>query len=365
MDRIRAAVMPAPGLPVELRTLSMPAVEPGGAVLRVLLSEVCGTDVYLHDGRLADVEYPIIPGHVTVGNLESLRGTVETAEGERLRAGDLVTFLDVHGSCHRCWTCLVAKASTRCPHRRVYGITLGLEVGPAGGWAERMYLRPGTRIIRLGEADPERFMAGGCGIPTALHAVERAQIGHGDTVLVLGSGPVGLSVAALARQGGAGRVLVIGGPARRVAVVRRMGADEAIDIGDLDEDMRLDWVRDHSNGRGADVTIEATGVPEAVRQALRYTRDAGRVVIAGQYTDHGDVTINPHELINRKHLDIRGCWGSDYSHFHRAVRLASDPERSLPWAEIPLHRYGLGELNEALTAVRSGEVVKALVDPAS
>ncbi|NIP82785.1 MAG: alcohol dehydrogenase catalytic domain-containing protein, partial [Gemmatimonadetes bacterium] len=62
--------------------------------------------------------------------------------------GDRVTFLDVHATCNACWYCLVAKATTRCPHRRVYGITYGVEDGLAGGWAERIHLKPGTKIIR-------------------------------------------------------------------------------------------------------------------------------------------------------------------------------------------------------------------------
>ena len=112
-----------------------------------------------------------------------------------------------------------------------------------------------------------------------------------------------------------------------------------------------------------DTLRTASAVGLAVSGLALYTRDAGRVVVAGQYTDGGDITINPHLHINRKHLDIKGCWGSDFSHFHRAVRLAADPERSRPWAEIPLETYGLGEMNEALAAVASGEAVKALVDP--
>lgn len=365
MLRSRAAVMPGAGAPIEVIDLEVPDLEPGGAVLRVLQSEVCGTDVHLHGGLLSGVPYPIVPGHVTVGYIESIRGAARTVDGGDLEEGDLVTFLDVHGSCNACWYCLVARASTRCPERRVYGITFGLDRGPGGGWAERMYLRPGTRIIPLAGADPDRFMAGGCGLPTALHAVERAALSPGDTVLVLGSGPVGLSAVALARQGGAGRVLVIGGPALRLEVARRMGADDVADIRELDEGERLEWVRGRTEGRGADVTVEAAGAPEAVRQALRFTRDAGRVVIAGQYTDRGEVSINPHLDLNRKHLEVKGCWGCDYSHFHRAVSLMRDPDRGRPWAEIPLKRYGLNDLNQALGDVGAGSVVKALVDPSA
>ena len=86
-----------------------------------------------------------------------------------------------------------------------------------------------------------------------------------------------------------------------------------LDIGAHDEEQRTAWVRAHSGGRGADVSIEATGAPEAVVQAMRFTRDAGRVVVVGQYTDCGDAAFNPHRDLNRKHLDVRGCWGQGRS----------------------------------------------------
>lgn len=361
---IRAAVMPAPGAPLEVRELPEPDLEPGGALLRVELSEVCGTDVHLRDGRLAGVPYPLVPGHVTVGRLDKVRGELLDVEGRALGEGDRVTFLDVHRTCHACWYCLVAKASTRCPARRVYGITYGVEHGPSGGWAEALYLKPGTRCIRVEDLDAAAFMAGGCGLPTALHAVERGGVALGDTVLVLGSGPVGLSAVILARMSGALRVLCIGAPEGRLDVAREVGADHTLHIGESTPTEREAWVRERTEGRGADLVIEAAGAPEAAVQALRYARDAGRVVVVGQYTDHGDVPFNPHTDLNRKHLDVRGCWGSDFSHFWRTVRILSDRARAEPWRRLPLARYGLERAGEALEDVAAGRIVKALIDPA-
>ncbi|HWS55409.1 MAG TPA: zinc-binding dehydrogenase [Pyrinomonadaceae bacterium] len=363
MRKVLAAVIPEPRAAVEVREVEEPELERDSALLAVELSEVCGTDVHLQQGRLAGVPYPLVPGHVSVGRLEKIRGRVADIEGRPLAEGDRVTFLDVHRTCHACWHCLVARASTRCPQRKVYGITYGLSDGLAGGWAEKLYLRPGTLCIPLAEADPETFMAGGCSLPTALHAVERADVRLGDTVLVLGSGPVGLSSVILSRMRGALRVLCVGAPARRLEAARAVGASDTLDIGRHDERERLAWVLSQTNGRGADVTIEATGSPAAVVQAMRFTRDAGRVCVVGQYTDHGEVGFNPHLDLNRKHLDLRGCWGSDYSHFHRAVRLISDPERSLPWSRLKLQRFPLARANEALAAVSDGQVIKALIDP--
>jgi L-iditol 2-dehydrogenase len=206
-------------------------------------------------------------------------------------------------------------------------------------------------------------MAGGCALPTALHAIERGEVRLGDTVLVLGSGPVGINAIILASMSGALRVLCIGAPESRLEAALGAGASDVLNIETHDEEARLQWVMEKTGQRGADVTIEVAGVAEAVVQAMRFTRDAGRVVIVGQYTDHGPVQFNPHTELNRKHLDVRGCWGSDFSHFYRGAQIVSEPTRARAWEQIRLARFGLGQANEALSQVASGGVLKALIDP--
>lgn len=353
--------MVAPHQPVEVREFPEPELEPNSALLAVECSEVCGTDVHLSHGALAGVPYPIIPGHVSAGLLAKIRGRMQDLEGRPLHEGDRVTFLDVHRTCNACWYCLVAKASTRCPSRKVYGITYGVEDGLTGGWAEQLYLKPDTRVLPLGEVASADFMMAGCSLPTAIHALERADIALGDTVLVLGAGPVGRSLAILARLAGAQRVLMIGAPDSRLKIAAQF-ADATLNFLTFPYDHREQWVRDHTRGRGADVVIEATGSPSAVVDAFGYARDAGRVVIVGQYTDAGEVPFSPH-LINRKHLAVFGCWGSDFSHFYRAVEVMSDPERARHWGRLGSQVYGLNDTNKALDDVAGGTVVKALVQP--
>lgn len=357
---IRAAVMPAPGQPMALRHFPEPLLEPGAAVLKTLVSEVCGTDVHLWHGRLTGATYPLIPGHFSVGEVMATGGAVSDIEETPIRPGDVVTFLDVHGTCHNCWYCLVAKETTRCPHRRVYGITYGANDGLLGGWSEQIYLKPGVKIVKLrGGVTPEQWIAGGCGLPTALHAIDRAQIRLGDRVVVQGAGPVGLSLCALAAASGAGWVGVVDGVPQRREMARRMGADSRIP---LDSDTTA-AVRKATGGRGADVVFEASGSPDAVPQGCALARDGGRYVVVGQYTDNGAASINPHWDINRKHLEIRGCWGVDLSHVWRAMDLLGRLRDRFDWTGLISRRYGLHETGDALAAVEAHRVVKALIVP--
>lgn len=363
---VAAVVMPAPGAPLETRIFERPEVEPGGILLETLGSEVCGTDVHLWHGRLAGVPYPIIPGHVSVGRIAEL-GPGEPPKdvsGTPLAVGQVVTFLDVYGTCGRCWHCTVAHATTRCPSRKVYGVTLSADDGLLGGWAEHIYLRPGVHVVALpAELDWRAFLAGGCGMPTALHAATLGEIAFGDTVVVQGAGPVGLCAAVLAQLRGAGTVIVVGGPEVRLAAATRFGADLVIDIGGTTPAERLAIVRDATGGRGADVTIEATGVPDAVPEGMRLTRDAGRYVVVGQYTNAGDTVFNPHLDLNQKHLDVRGCWGSDPGHVYRSVRVMARYGRQFPWTDLISREYPLPEARTALADVAAQRVVKALIVP--
>ena len=361
----KAAIIPAAGKPVEAVVFDTPQLQPGSALLETVYSEVCGTDVHLQRGHLAGVPYPIIPGHVSVGRVAETAGEVRDTDQRLVHAGDLVTFLDVHESCNHCWYCLVARATTRCPERKVYGITYSADDGLLGGWSEQIYLKPGVKIIPLPACvPPERFIAAGCALPTSLHAVDRAEIQIADTVVVQGAGPVGLNAAILAMISGAGKVIIVDHQSTRTKAAEQLGIDEVICSDDADS--RVDSILKHTSGRGADITIEATGAPTAVDEGLRMTRAAGRYVIVGHYTDMGTVAINPHTQINQKHLDIRGCWGSDFRHFYRAVQIVDRFNGQISgggWDQLVTHTYGLNELNEALDAVDRGETVKALVDP--
>ena len=364
-ESVEAVVMPGPGRPLERRRFAAPHARPGGAILETIASEVCGTDVHLHQGRLAGVPYPIIPGHINCGRVAEIGGELADVEGRPIPTGTVVTFFDVFGTCGSCWHCLVAKAGTRCPHRKVYGITTSAEDGLLGGWTERIEILPGVKVLPLPDGlEPEDFMGGGCGLPTGFHAVERAGIAMGDTVVVQGSGPVGLNAAIFAQLSGALRVFIVGAPAARLEAARRIGAEDVLDIGEeRDSARRAAWVRDRTGGRGADVVIEASGNPAAVPEGLEMLRDAGRYVIVGQYTDAGEVFINPHRQINRRHATILGCWGFEFTHFHRALQMMAKHNARFRWRDLITREYSLDEAGRALDDMENFSVVKALIRP--
>ena len=357
-----AVVMRAPHAPLVIEQFETPDLQPGAALLRTLYSEVCGTDVHLHHGKL-DVPFPIIPGHVSVGVIEQSGGSLRDIYGNPLREGDVVTFLDVHETCNNCYQCLVARQPTRCPSRKVYGISYSAREGLLGGWAEAIWMKPGVKMIPLPkELTPETFIGGGCGLVTALHSVDMAEIRLGESVAVLGAGPVGQSIVAFASLSGAGEIVAIGAPDDRLAFAKRMGATSTLSL-DVPAAERLEAVRRLTGGRGVDVVIEASGASDAITQGLDMVRDGGRMVVCGHYTDNGAIEIHPHWQINRKHVTLKGCWGSRYDHFHRAVELTARYGELKPWREMVSGSYTLEQADDALRAVESRSAIKALITP--
>ena len=364
MNTIVAAVMPAPLQPVELREFAEPEIERGGILLRTEYSEVCGTDVHLWHGRLSGVPYPIIPGHVSVGVIDKMRGPVTGADGHEMREGDRVVFYDVHRTCGRCYACTVSGTPTKCVTRKVYGITDAAADGLFGGWSEAIYLEPGVVCARLADSiASEDYIGGGCGLITAVHALDRAALRLTDRVLVQGTGAVGLSIVALARLSGASTIVAIGDPDDRLELATRMGATATFSLAATTAAERQERILDLTGRRGADVGIEASGSPRAVEEGLALVRDGGRYVVAGHYTDAGSSSINAHHHINRKHVEIRGCWGSEAGHFLRALTVLEMYSRAIPFRDIGARTYGLSELNGALEDAAAMRLPKALVAP--
>jgi L-iditol 2-dehydrogenase len=355
-----------PHEPIEVRSIDDPVVESGGVLIETVASEVCGTDVHLHHGKLAGVPFPIIPGHVSVGRVLEAPGVERDALGVPLNLGDLVTFLDVHEICGQCYHCTVARQPNRCPMRKVYGITYSVDDGPYGGWAERIYLQPGMRALKLDEGlTADDVIGGGCGLFTGFASVYRSDLEMGDIVLVQGAGPVGLSASAFANLRGAGRVIMIGAPEARLELARNLGVDVTFDLTQTTPEERSTHIMEITHGRGVDVVLEASGNPRALPEAFGVLRDGGAYVVAGHYTDAGPVEVNPHTDINRKHIRLLGQWGTEFHHLVGALRLLGRHRERLPFAEIIGARYGLEGANEALADVAALRVTKAIITPQS
>jgi threonine dehydrogenase-like Zn-dependent dehydrogenase len=366
-DTAAAAVLPGVGRPLEVRAVEVREVGDGDIVVRVEHGGVCGTDLHIQQGHL-EVALPLVLGHEGIGVVEAAGPRAACVDETPPAPGERVMWASSI-SCGRCWQCRVAREPTLCTNRRTYGVNRAVAEpgGPGGSWSERMRLVAGTEIVRVPDGmDPIDAMSLACAGPTVLHALdERRPVRQGETVVVQGSGPVGLAAAIYAQLSGAYAVILVGAPRNRLEAAERLGiGSELLDITGWTGDEIVDAVMPLTpGGSGADLVIECTGVPSAVDEGLRMCRRGGSYLILGQYTDAGPAAINPHAIVYRQ-LDVHGAWGFTGAHLERYVR-------SLP-AVVERHAIGelvtpfaLEEANEAIAAVASGGVVKAVVSPTS
>jgi threonine dehydrogenase-like Zn-dependent dehydrogenase len=361
----RAVVLHAFGDPLALEAFELPStLEDGALLVASRYGGVCGTDLHLQRGHLA-VPTPLVLGHEGLGSVHELGpGVTHDATGAPLGPGDTVMWASSI-SCGRCVPCRVHHDPTLCEHRDTYGVNRPTTSEPAlsGSWAEYIYLRPGTTVVKVPEGvDPVAAMSLACAGPTIVRALgDRRPIRLGEVVVVQGSGPVGLAAAALAQLSGAAAVILAGGPAGRLALAAELGiGDHHVDVVETDDPAAaLAHVVELTGGRGADVVVECTGVPAAIAQGLRLARRGGSYVVVGQYTDGGDAAINPHQIVYRR-LDVIGSWAFTGEHLVRYVQLLPALLERFDLARL-VTTYPLADHATALADVAAGAVMKAVL----
>jgi threonine dehydrogenase-like Zn-dependent dehydrogenase len=285
--------------------------------------------------------------------------------GATISPGDRITWASSI-VCGHCFYCRMKQQPTRCLSRKAYGISYSADIPPhlRGGYAEYILLRKGTALFRIPDLlSTEAVIGGGCALTTAIHGLERTPVKPDDTVVIQGAGPVGLAVLALARQAGAGKVILIGAPAPRLELALQFGAETVISIDSTPDPItRREIVLRHTDGYGADLAVECVGHPAAVAEGLDLCRDGGTYLILGQYANAGDVAINPH-TITRKQLNVVGSWAFEPRHVDRALTWLASTDWKHSFASEITHRFDLEHANDALEAVREHRSGKAVIVP--
>lgn len=278
---------------VALADLPDPEVtEPDDAVIRVTVSAICGSDLHFFHGK-APLDRGEGIGHEAVGVVEQVGPAVE-----RVRPGDRVAVSFVI-ACGSCWFCKAGQTQLCEDFRNLGAGILGGDLG--GAQAELLRVpHADTNLLPLPDAlDDERALFLGDILTTGVYGAEVADVRPGDTVAVVGAGPVGFFAIQAAVARGADRVLALDMLPDRLALAERAGA-EAVDVSSQHPQMAL---AERTGDRGADVVIEAVGHPSAFETAIDVVRRGGRVVVVGMYTS--ETTQVPIGIWWARALDVR------------------------------------------------------------
>jgi threonine dehydrogenase-like Zn-dependent dehydrogenase len=352
----------------------IPDPVPGAILARIELCGVCGTDIHTWHAppeAVFGLDYPISLGHEISAKVEALGGGVITDSiGQPLAVGDRIGFIPaIH--CGRCYYCRIAKTPEKCTSWITYGTWGNADQEPhfTGGYSDYIYLHhPNTFLLKSSTtAERTAFMEP---MAVVVHSLLHAQIEPGDTVVVQGSGPIGLLTIGACKIAGASRIIATGRRnRRRLDLAKGMGADLTICQADMPSAKdRKEFVFDNSlNLVGADVVINTAGVAEAFKESLNFVRDSGTVVEVGNFVDSGTIEFNPCRDLLEKGIKIIGSFDNEAEHFVRSLPLIAD-ER-IPLDSIITHRVPLGDVEKALAGIESQgkldgkEIVKIMMDP--
>lgn len=272
---MKAAVLTAPGR-FEIEERAIPRPGPEEALIRVARTGICGTDMHIFHGRYAADSLPMVPGHEFTGTIEALG-----AEVSGLTVGTKVV-VDMNIGCGICFWCR-RNEILNCPQMRQMGITMD------GAFAEYIAV-PARLVIPAPDDAPFELLALTEPLACVVRAARKARVSFGQSVVVLGAGPIGNLHVQLMRTIGVAPVIAFDLSSERVALVRACGADVAVS----DPDMLRDAVLAATAGRGADVVIESVGNAALYVQAQGLMRKGGHLAAFG-LTAAGEVL--PLELV--------------------------------------------------------------------
>jgi 2-desacetyl-2-hydroxyethyl bacteriochlorophyllide A dehydrogenase len=342
-----AVTFQAPG---EVRVEDRPEpelLERDDAIVRVEATGVCGSDLHIYHGRVS-IEQGFTLGHEFVGTVTAAGdGVTQVAEGDRV----------LGCYCSACGNCFFCRRGDfhKCDESRVFGH--GKTLGSLQGAQAELVLVPHANLtlrrVPEGMSDEVALFAGDV-MGTGWHAVDQAELRPGDSVAVLGLGPVGLCAVQAAKAAGAAKVIAIDTVADRLALAESFGA-EAVHLTEGDPRAA---VKAATDGRGVDAAIDAVGHPDALELAFRVTRKAGIVSAIGVYAERVEVHMG---IVWIKALTLKTGYANVIGHVDRVLAMLDagvlDPR------PIVTHHMRLEDAAEAYAVYDRREALKIVMKP--
>jgi len=324
-----------------------PDVAPGQVLIEVRAAGICGTDMSLYDWPESMVqefkpELPVVMGHEFSGVVSALGAGIT-----RFKVGDRVTANPVM-YCGVCYYCRAGQPGI-CDNRPLLGMRLnGCFARYIAVREENVFPLPPQVSFETGAMNEV--------LCVALHALERVPVGLGDTVVVVGAGPMGLLVLLGAQAAGASRLVITGlGVDRdRLKVAASLGAHTIL----ADESDPAKIVRDLTRGLGADVVFECAGHPTGVPQALNLVRKGGRIGVLGMGS--GESSFNT-AMLSQREIEMVGIRAYDPKVWHRSYDVLASGK--VPLEKVITHRLPLEEAARGLELMKSKEGLKILLTP--
>jgi L-iditol 2-dehydrogenase len=348
----RAAVFVESGKPYDVRDLPIPEVEPDAVLIRMTMANICGSDLHQWRGEMKPT-VPVgpagyVPGHEGAGRVAALGRNIKTDSlGNPLKEGDRVVFTYFF-PCGRCYACLDGLPNA-CPGRFSRFGPRSAADAPyfTGTFGEYYYLRPGHYVFKVPDELSDDLVAPvNCALSQVIYGIQRSGLRFGDTIVLQGAGGLGLNAAAVARDMGAGRVIVVDRIPSRLEMARQFGADEVVDASALaTPEERIERVKQLTDGAGAHVVMDLVGVAAVIPEGLDMLRQGGTYIEIG-CIHPTEARIDPSRLIwgNRRLIGM--------THYHpqvlpSALDFLVRNRTTYPFDRLLSHKFPLEQINEA------------------
>jgi L-iditol 2-dehydrogenase len=364
--RGRVAVTFGAGRPMEMREYDVRPPQPGEALVRLSRASICGSDLHIWRGEVAGLTgLPGVGGHEMTGVVAALGSERHRdSTGKALAEGDRVTFA-YFTPCGECAACLTGI--TGCPnrYRRRKALTVDDDPHFIGAYGDYYYVQPDQWVYRVPDGLPDALVAPvNCALSQVVYGLQRVGIWLGDSVVIQGAGGLGLYAIAVARDMGAGTIIVLDAVPARLDLARRFGADHLLNVRDMPRRAdRVEQVRAWT-GEGADVCVEVAGVAAVMQEGIEFLRVGGRYLTMGNIVAGATAEIVPHDMV-RTPKSVLGVLSYDRWVIPRALdwlarRLAAYPFAALVADTFPLERIDAA-FATADWASGQGEVGRALI----
>ncbi|MFZ1150581.1 MAG: zinc-binding dehydrogenase [Xanthobacteraceae bacterium] len=377
MEQIRVSSFAGPGAKPVIHSVPRPKIPNKAALIQIGACGVCGTDLHILKGHWPKpLPWPFTLGHELGGVIVEAGGEFkEDFMSKPLRVGSRVMIPPLM-PCGRCYYCIhYPESANKCLTPVYYGRYLGFDKPPHlwGGFAEYVYvdldLLPGTKIYKLPDDMPLRLGALAEPLTSCIRAFNRAvRVGGfkwGDTVVIQGSGPIGILAVAAAQEMGAGRVICVGAPEQpRLELARKFGAEATVDIERYQSaDARIARVRELVGGFGADLVMDCSGHPSAGPEGIEFLRDGGTYVEMGQFTDAGAITTSWHRIC-AKDINVLGSWGFTGNDLPLGVDMLYRGKAKYPWFDMQtLYPFSEDGIARAVGDAIAMKTVKSTIVP--
>jgi L-iditol 2-dehydrogenase len=378
---VRAVAMIAPGR-LEMRTYPYPQVDHNSAILKPEMVGICGTDRHIYKGEAQQLRgksiFPYVGGHEVIGTIVEIGETAARTmdyDHQPLKPGDRVA-IAVEVNCGHCWYCRHHYNNTTCENQiQAYGLHPNADTPPylRGGFAEYMYLRPGTHLFKVPEDMPTEVAVFVEEMAVAYHSLGRAAgpfapvnegFGPGMSVAVLGNGPLGILHGIMARIHGAGLTIATDLSDLRLNTAKKLYADVTINASRVPVEEQIREAKDLTEGVGPDLVIESAGEPEVFVEALQMVRKGGTVIEVGNWVDLGkNVPLDVMRHITSKNLHIHSVFHCG-TNWRPVLKILQQQSNRYHFPSLITHRMGLDELVEGFgTVTKFDECVKIEVVP--